>query len=66
MRENSDCLKVFRDKVTADGEVSHEELDAIDADVLALIDDAVAAAKAAPRPTAEQVVEDVYVNYGNA
>lgn len=66
LRENSDCLKVFRDKVTADGEVSHEELDAIDADVLALIDDAVAAAKAAPRPTAEQVVEDVYVNYGNA
>jgi pyruvate dehydrogenase E1 component alpha subunit len=66
LRENSDCLKVFRNRTTATGEVSHEELDAIDAEVLALIDEAVAAAKAAPRPTAEQVVEDVYVNYGNA
>ncbi len=66
LRENSDCLKAFRNRTTATGEVSHEELDAIDAEVLALIDEAVAAAKAAPRPTAEQVVEDVYVNYGNA
>ena len=66
LRENSDCLKVFRSKATATGEVSHEDLDAIDAQVLALIDEAVTAAKAAPRPTAEQVVEDVYVNYGNA
>lgn len=66
LRENSDCLKAFRNRTTATGEVSQEELDAIDAEVLALIDEAVAAAKAAPRPTAEQVVEDVYVNYGNA
>jgi pyruvate dehydrogenase E1 component alpha subunit len=39
-------------------------MDAIDAEVMAAIEQAVVDAKAAARPTAEQVLEDVYINYG--
>jgi pyruvate dehydrogenase E1 component alpha subunit len=49
--------------VAETGDVSSEELDAIDAEVMALIDQAVDEAKAAPRPTAEEVTHDVYINY---
>ena len=48
------------------GELSSEELDAVDAEVMALIDRRWTEAKAAPRPTPEQVTEDVYINYGAA
>jgi pyruvate dehydrogenase E1 component alpha subunit len=48
------------------GELGSDELDAIDTEVLALIEQAVTESKAAARPTAEQVTEDVYINYGNA
>lgn len=64
LRENRDCLKNFRARMAETGEVSSEELDAIDTEVLALIDQAVAQAKAAPRPTPDQVAQDVYINYG--
>ena len=64
LRENHDCLKIFREKVSDHGDVSSDELDAIDAEVMALIDQAVAESKAAPRPTAEQVTQDVYISYG--
>ena len=66
LRENSDCLKKFRERMAETGEISMEELDAIDTEVLALIEEAVTAAKAAARPTAEQVTDDVYINYGAA
>ena len=66
LRENSDCLKIFRAKMADSGEVSSDELDAIDTEVLALIEEAVTEAKAAARPTPEQVTEDVYINYGAA
>ena len=66
LRENSDCLKNFRARMAETGELSSEELDAIDSEVLAQIEQAVAAAKSAARPTAEQVTEDVYINYGAA
>jgi pyruvate dehydrogenase E1 component alpha subunit len=45
------------------GELSAEDLDAVDAEVMTLIEDSVVAAKAAPRPTPDQLLEDVYVNY---
>ncbi|MEM1114394.1 MAG: thiamine pyrophosphate-dependent dehydrogenase E1 component subunit alpha [Pseudomonadota bacterium] len=64
LRENSDCLKKFRERMQETGEISMDELDAIDAEVLALIEQAVTEAKAAARPTAEQVTDDVYINYG--
>ncbi|MDJ0877488.1 MAG: thiamine pyrophosphate-dependent dehydrogenase E1 component subunit alpha [Halieaceae bacterium] len=63
LREKYDPLKNFRAKMAETGEVSGEELDAVDAEVLALIDQAVEEAKAAPRPTAEEVTQDVYINY---
>jgi len=66
LRENSCCLKNFRAKMAETGEVSVEELDAIDEEVLALIDESVTAAKAAARPTADQVTEDVYIQYNGA
>ena len=64
LRENSCCLKNFRAKMNETGEMSNDELDAIDAEVMALIEQAVTEAKAAPRPTPEQVTEDVYISYG--
>lgn len=64
LRENFDCLKNFRARMADTGEVSSDELDAIDAEVLALIEQAVIEAKAAPRPTPDQVAQDVYINYG--
>jgi pyruvate dehydrogenase E1 component alpha subunit len=63
LRENSDCLKKFRERVGDYGDVSSDELDAIDAEVMELIERAVTEAKAAPRPTAAEVTEDVYINY---
>ena len=66
LRENHCCLKKFRERMAETGEVSTEELDAIDSEVMALIEEAVTGAKAAARPTPDQVTEDVYINYGTA
>ncbi len=63
IRANHDCLKKFAAAVTTAGVVSADELQAIDRDVLALIDRAVAEAKAAPLPSAEDLLTDVYVSY---
>ncbi len=63
LRDKYDCLKKFRAKMTETGELSAEELDAVDAEVMALIDQAVEEAKGAPRPTPEEVTQDVYINY---
>jgi acetoin:2,6-dichlorophenolindophenol oxidoreductase subunit alpha len=63
LRESMDCLRNFRRRVTGDGSLSDADLDRVDAEVLALIDAAVAAARAAPPPTEADVLEDVYVSY---
>jgi pyruvate dehydrogenase E1 component alpha subunit len=64
LRQNHDCLKNFRARMAETGELSTDELDAIDAEVLALIETAVTQAKAAPRPSPDQVEHDVYITYG--
>jgi TPP-dependent pyruvate/acetoin dehydrogenase alpha subunit len=64
LRANWDCLKKFREKMAETGELSSDEMDAIDTEVLTLVEEAVTSAKAAPRPTPEQVTQDVYINYG--
>jgi pyruvate dehydrogenase E1 component alpha subunit len=64
LREHHDPLKKFRQRMAETGEVSVGELDAVDAEVLALIDQAVTAAKAAARPTPAEVTQDVYISYG--
>lgn len=62
-RETMDCLKRFRARMAESGELGATELDAIDREVLAEIDAAVAAAKAAPFPTENELTTDVYVRY---
>jgi pyruvate dehydrogenase E1 component alpha subunit len=62
-RESMDCLKNFRARVTAEGWLAAARLDAIDAEVLAVIDAAVAKAKAAPPPAESEIETDVYISY---
>ena len=61
-RAEMDCLKNFRAAV-AGGAISAEALDAVDAEVLSLIDEAVTEARAAPPPPQEEVTTDVYIAY---
>ncbi|CAN5434110.1 thiamine pyrophosphate-dependent dehydrogenase E1 component subunit alpha [soil metagenome] len=63
LREERDCLKVFRTKVTEAKLLENADLDTVDAEVTALIDRAVAESKTAARPTADHVLEDVYISY---
>ena len=63
LRENLDCLKKFRARVTTEGWLADAELDAIDGEVLALIDQAVKTARAAPPPDESELTTDVYATY---
>jgi len=63
LREERDCLQNFRRRVTDARLLETRELDAVDAEVAALIDQAVAAALAAPAPEPETLLTDVYVAY---
>jgi pyruvate dehydrogenase E1 component alpha subunit len=63
IRSHHDCLKKFAAAVTAAGVLSAAELQAIDHEVLGLIERAVVEAKAAPQPTQADLLTDVYVNY---
>ena len=63
IREERDCLKIFRQRVTEAKLLEGAEIDAVDAEVEALIDRAVAEAKAAEKPRPEHVLEDVYISY---
>ncbi len=62
-RATRDCLERFAQRVVSAGIVDPAELAAIDGEVRALIDEAVAAAKAAPWPDAADLTTDVYVSY---
>lgn len=62
-RANKDCLKKFRADVLPKKEITEAELDAIDADVMKLIDEAVDAARAAPPTPMEEMEADVYISY---
>ena len=63
IRETGDCITNFARKVTSAGLVDRAELEGIDSEVLALIDDSVAKAKAAPKPAAAALLTDVYLSY---
>ena len=63
VQETKDCLDLFSEKVTRDGTISEAELQEIDDRTMQLIEDAVAEAKAAPKPTASDLLTDVYVSY---
>lgn len=63
LRESMDCVKNFRARVTAEGWLAGEDLDAVNEEVAALIDRAVDQARAAPRPTVDELTTDVYISY---
>jgi len=63
LRKNKDCLKILADKLVSAGIVTAGEVEAIDKEVLALIEDSVVKAKAAPKPTAADLLTGVYVTY---
>jgi len=62
-KESLDCLKRFRTRVTDSGQLSDAQLDQVDKEVAALIDEAVTEAKAAPKPAEADLLTDVYVSY---
>lgn len=63
IRATRDCLKKFRENVTSAKLLDHADLDQVDGEVLDAIEGAVAAARAAARPTADDVLADVYISY---
>ena len=63
IRSNKDCIKKFVAAVTGAGVVKVDDLKPIDREVQQLIDRTVAEAKAAPLPTAADLMTDVYVSY---
>jgi TPP-dependent pyruvate/acetoin dehydrogenase alpha subunit len=63
IRANKDCIKIFRSRVSEAGVISDAEFDKIDKAVVALIEEAVVEAKAAPVPKAGELLTDVYVAY---
>jgi pyruvate dehydrogenase E1 component alpha subunit len=63
LREERDCLRAFRARVTEAKLLEGADLDAVEAEVNQLIEDAVQEARGAPVPTPEMVLEDVYISY---
>ena len=63
LRAERDALNIFRAKVTQAHLLEASQLDAIDAEVAALIDEAVAEAEDAPPPGEVDLLTDVYVSY---
>ena len=62
-RADRDCLKLFARVVTDAGVIEARELDAIDAEVVEEIENSVIQAMAAPLPTPEHLLSNVYVSY---
>jgi pyruvate dehydrogenase E1 component alpha subunit len=63
LRDDRDCLKHFRRRVTEAGLLDTAELDAVDDEVSGLIEQAVATARAGAPPDAAALLSDVYVSY---
>lgn len=63
LRATRDCLTIFREKMADKGPLDAAALDAIDAEVAVLIEEAVVEARAADFPTADDLLTDVYVSY---
>src|SRR6516225_7531594 len=63
LREERDCLKHFRRRVGEAALLEMTELDAVDAEIAALIDRAVETARAVGPPAEADLLTDVYVSY---
>ncbi|MGE8486497.1 MAG: thiamine pyrophosphate-dependent dehydrogenase E1 component subunit alpha [Pseudomonas sp.] len=62
-REHNDCLMQFRERATRTGLIDASQLDQIDGEVDLLIENAVRKAKSDPKPSAADLLTDVYVSY---
>lgn len=62
-REHNDCLMQFRERIIRAGRAQASQLDQIDSEVDLLIENAVLKAKSAPKPSAADLLSDVYVSY---
>ncbi|MSR15473.1 MAG: thiamine pyrophosphate-dependent dehydrogenase E1 component subunit alpha [Gammaproteobacteria bacterium] len=63
IRATKDCIDRFKARVTSEHNIAPNELSAIDLEIAKLIDEAVAAAIAAPEPAPEDLLTDVYIKY---
>ena len=63
LRVEKDSLAIFRAKVTGAGLLEAAQLDQIESETAALVEEAVAEAEAAPPPSASDLLTDVYVSY---
>ena len=63
LQENADPIKNFIKAVTETGQLTMDELTTIDVEILAMLDQKIEAAKAAPKPPGEALYTDVYINY---
>ena len=63
IRNEKDCLTLFRQRVTSADLVDEDDLDRIDEEVERLIDESVDEAKAAANPSQDRLLADVYVSY---
>ena len=62
-REHNDCLMQFRERTTRAGLLEASQMDRIDQEVESLIESAVRKAKSDPKPSAADLLTDVYVSY---
>jgi len=63
-RAKQDCLKIFRTRVKKEKWLTDKEMNAIDAEVMELIEQAVSEGLAAPHPNPEtDLLSDVYISY---
>lgn len=60
LRKTMDCMKNFHDRVTSEKWLSKKDLESIDAEVEAAMEDAVAQGLAAPFPELSELFTDVY------
>jgi pyruvate dehydrogenase E1 component alpha subunit len=63
LRATADPLKKFEERATREFDIAADELREIDEEIVELIDEKVAAAKAAPKPPRDVLYTDVYGSY---
>jgi pyruvate dehydrogenase E1 component alpha subunit len=63
IRRERDCLSIFREHALAAKLLKASDIDAVDAEVLRQIEEAVAYARQSPRPEPEDALTDVYISY---
>jgi acetoin:2,6-dichlorophenolindophenol oxidoreductase subunit alpha len=63
IRETKDCIRNFTSRVISAGLLNKSELEIMDQEAAALIEDSVKKAKSAPKPVQTDLLTDVYISY---